>query len=414
MRIPSLFAIASGLATILVLEREDERGDAFAAVLLCVSVTSHPTGLGFLAAAAVVVASRPSPRRWQSSWVVLVPAVLLGAFLVFIQRTVEGGPSTDLADVLVFARDSWTTVTAAVTGLSGVLDAPVHDRLIAEIAALALLGLILVGAALRWRYLRPTFWAAFAGLVTVVVATRLSPGGFIRAPGAPRYLYPEGLLCLWILVELAAAWWDAGTVQVRTGVAGLATVVLLLGLWSNVAELDDASSTVRTSSIISRGQYSAFDLERGRLNPAFRPNPFAPTAGDYLRAAAAYGAVGLPPDELAGAPELEQASADRTLVAALGLRLSRAPAPRRVSCRRSPQVFELKLPGGARAWFEGDRLGEATFTLRRFATIPSARLTPEAGAGSAALRIARDGVNVPWRLQVASDSPVMVCRVPGS
>ena len=68
MRIPSLFAIASGLAAILLLEREAHAATP-AAVLLCVSVTSHPTGLGFLAAAAMLIASGPrrdggSPRGW--------------------------------------------------------------------------------------------------------------------------------------------------------------------------------------------------------------------------------------------------------------------------------------------------------------------------------------------------------------
>ena len=68
-RIPSLIAIASGLAAILLLEREDAGGDAWAAVLLCVSATSHPAGLGFLAAAAACSPSGPrrdagSPPGW--------------------------------------------------------------------------------------------------------------------------------------------------------------------------------------------------------------------------------------------------------------------------------------------------------------------------------------------------------------
>ncbi len=123
--------------------------------------------------------------------------------------------------MLAFAGDSWTMLTAAVSGLSGVLEAPVYDQLLAEAASVALLAVILAGAALRWRRLRPTFWAAVAGLVTLLVATRMSPGGLIRPPDSPRYLYPEAILFLWILVELAAAWRDAGTPRTRTVVAGL-------------------------------------------------------------------------------------------------------------------------------------------------------------------------------------------------
>ena len=45
-------------------------------------------------------------------------------------------------------------------------------------------------------------------------------------PDTPRYLYPETVLFLWILVELAAAWRDAGPARTRTVVAGFATGVL--------------------------------------------------------------------------------------------------------------------------------------------------------------------------------------------
>ena len=71
--------------------------------------------------------------------------------------------------------------------------------------------------------------------------------------------------------------------------------------------------------MIARGQYSAYDLERGRLRPTYAPNPFLPSAGNYLSAAAAYGSIGLSPSELAQASQLERASADRALVGALGL-----------------------------------------------------------------------------------------------
>ena len=407
-RIPSLFAIASGLAAVLLLGRADARGDVMAAVLLCVSVTSHPTGLGFLAAAATLVAFRPSPRRWKSSWVVLIPTGLFGAFLVFYQRTAGNAP--DVLDVLAFARNSWTMLTAAVSGLSGVLEAPVYDRLVAELASTLLLAVILVGAALRWRRLRPTFWAAVAGLVALLVATRLSPGGFIREPDAPRYLYPETILFLWILVELAAAWWDAGTARTRGVVAGFATGVLMLGVWANVAKLEDASALLRTNSMIARGQYGAYELARDRLRPGYTPNPFLPSPGNYLSAAAAYGSIGLDPRELAGASELERASADRALVGALGLELSPAGSgPPVRPCTRSRHFSELELPAGG-AWIGGGQLGDATFTLGRFADPAIAPLTSQVGNGAAAiLRIPPDGAGVPWKLKVASRNPVTVC-----
>jgi hypothetical protein len=77
--------------------------------------------------------------------VVLIPAALVGAFLVFYQRTAN--TSHQISDVLAFGRGSWTMVTAAVSGLSGVLQAPVYDSSLAKIASAGLLALIVVGVA---------------------------------------------------------------------------------------------------------------------------------------------------------------------------------------------------------------------------------------------------------------------------
>jgi hypothetical protein len=370
--------------------------------------------LGFLGAAGVLIAFRPSAQRWRSSWVVLLPVALFGAFLIFYQRTADGAPDPGFSDLLAFASESWTMLTAAVSGLSGVLEAPVYDRSLAQFASLALLAVVVVGASVRRRQLRPTFWAAVAGLVILVVATRMSPGGFIRSPDAPRYLYPETILFLWILVELAGAWHDAGTSRTRTVVAGLATGVLVLGLWSNVAKLQDAGEAARTNSAIFQGQFSAYELERARLMPSYAPNPFFPTAGDYLAAAGAYGSIGLPPRELGQASQLVRASADRAMVGSLGLGLSAArPGRATPPCKSVRRLAELELPAGG-ALIGGGGLADATFTLGRFADVPVARLPPAPVTETAALRIPRDGARIPWRLRVASLKPVSVCALPGS
>ena len=442
-RIPSLFAIASGLGAILALEREDRRGDAIATVLLCVSATSHPTGLGFLAASAILIAFRPSPRRWTTAWVVAVPAALVAAFLLFYQRTADT-PHQGIVDVLSFERASWTMLTAAVSGLSGVLSEPVFNRPLADVASAVLVLVICVGAALRWRQLRPTFWAAAGGLIVLLAATRLSPGGFIRVPDAPRYLYPETILFLWLLIELAAAWRDAGSATVRAAVAGFASVVLLLGLASNVAKLHDAGTALRESSALAQGEYSAYDLERDRVSPDYAPSPFFPTAGDYLAATAAYGSIGLSPRELASASETTRASADRALLGGLGLGLERAPAsppaggprPRIVKLQNGapagrggclvlrpsgagaasasavagqPPLAELALPPRG-VWIGGDALPSARLTIGKFADPPVTMLThPGGGAHAVELRLPSDPAEPPWRLEIGSRKPVTVC-----
>ena len=185
----------------------------------------------------------------------------------------------------------------------------------------------------------------------------------------------------------------------------------MLGLWSNVGKLSDASSAARANSTVAEGRYSAYDLERDRLDPSYTPNSFLPTAGNYLSAATAYGSMGLSPSELSGAAQAARVAADQALAGSLGLALTPAPSGRPPrSCVRGRNFAELELPAGG-AWIGGDGLGDGTFTLGRFADAPSARLMAPAGDATT-LRIPRDGADVPWRLQIASRNPVTVCGLP--
>ncbi len=59
IRMPEQVALVAGLGMLLALERRDLRGDVVACLLLLVSVTSHPLGTAFLAAAAVLIACAP-------------------------------------------------------------------------------------------------------------------------------------------------------------------------------------------------------------------------------------------------------------------------------------------------------------------------------------------------------------------
>jgi hypothetical protein len=186
IRLPSLIAIACGLGAMLALESRRLPLDVLAAVLLCAAVASHPTGIAFTAAAAVVILLSPSPRRWQSAWVFLAPAAVFAAwYLIWRTTTPTVFPNT-ASDVFLFVRQSWVMLTATVTGLSGVLDAPVYRQPVAEVAGALLFALLVFAVALRFRRLPPFFWAALVGLVVLIASTRLSSGGLLRRPHEVR------------------------------------------------------------------------------------------------------------------------------------------------------------------------------------------------------------------------------------
>ena len=73
-----LFAIACGLAALLLLERNDRGGDIGACALLCLGVATYTTGLPFVAGAAVAILLRD--ERWRRIWIVAVPVAIYFAW----------------------------------------------------------------------------------------------------------------------------------------------------------------------------------------------------------------------------------------------------------------------------------------------------------------------------------------------
>jgi len=463
VRIPSLIAVAAGLGALIVLERRDRRGDIVAAILLTASVASHPVGLSFLAGAGVLIVFRPWPQPWRSAWLLAFPAAVFGAWWLFFRA-----PTTDVIfptrpiDIVQFAVDSWTSITAAVSGLAGVLDEPTFDQTIAQIVAAALFASLVVILVMRRFRVPASFWAALTALVVLVGSTRLSPGGFLRSPEEVRYLYPEGVLFLLVLTELAAV------ARVRGWAALALTGVLVLGLVYNVDRLRDGGATVRLNSQEALAQYTVYEMAGSSLREGFKPSDFFPTAGAYADAASRYGSVTEPAAELAAAPAVVRQAADDALAGSFGLALHPAqglgsagsqvprvvhqlgarvvrgqgcirlqpsrpasgvapttvplnPNPsRKAALRRllrgeapparstAPELAELAPPNGGLRLSAPD-ISKTAILVGRFASPPSAQLDRPERAHFGTLRLPADGLTLPWRVIVASSEPVTVC-----
>jgi hypothetical protein len=463
IRIPSLIALAAGLGSVIVLERRDRRGDIAAAVLLSVSVASHPIGLSFLAAAGVLVITRPTPDRWTGLWVVAIPAAVFGAWWLFLRPpTTESFIPTHPSDVVRFTVDSWTSITAHASGLAGVIGQPTFDQKVAQVAAGALFAGVLATAAIWWRRAPSSFWAALVALLVLMASTRLSPGGGLRSPQEVRYLYPEAILFLLVVVETAAL------ARLRTGAALALAGVLLLGFAYNLDQLRGGGGYAREKSQEALGQYSAYEIAGSSLDPSYKPDEFAPSAGEYVKAATAFGAVSDSSTALLSAPPVERQNADAALAGSLGIALTpiakvpRAETPpprlvkslwgqaeRRRGCIRlqpngsgdqappatvplSPNpTAELRLkralrglpstptqtavllaeltapPGGLE--LRAAQISRTAILVGRFAEPPGAQLERPRRGHSGLLRLPSSGLALPWRVTVASNQPVTVC-----
>jgi hypothetical protein len=459
-RMPSLIAVAAGLGALIALEKRNSRGDIVAATLLTASVASHPVGLSFLAAAGVLVVFRPWPQPWRSAWLLAVPAAAFGAWWLFLRA-----PTTDVIfptrpiDVFDFAVDSWISISATVSGLAGILDEPTFDQTLAQIVAAALFASLVVILVMRRGRVPASLWAALVGLVVLVGSTRLSPGGWLRSPEEIRYLYPEAVLFLLVLTELA------GVARVRGWAALAFTGVLVLGLVYNVDRLQDGGALARLDSQRALAQYTVYETAGPSLREDFKPSDFSATAGEYLDAAERYGSVTEPVAELAAAPALVRQAADDALAGSIGLALRPAhglgpPGPqaprliqelggrvvrgqgclrlepsrpasgvatatvpldpnpsKKAAFRRAlrgeapptvPKLAQLAPPSEGLGLSAPD-ISRTAILVGRFASPPTAQLDRPERAHFGTLRLPADGLRLPWQVIVASSVPVTVC-----
>lgn len=429
IRIPSQIALTAGLGMLLALDRRDRRGDLVAMVLLLISLGSHPIGISFAAAAAgmILLSSRDG---WRRLWVVAVPGVLFALWWVFLRPPqlpsfVPNRPD----DVVVFVRQSWTALTAAVSGLFGVVGQPAYQQWPAQIAAVALFALVVTGIAFSLRRLPPMFWAAIVGLVVMMATTRLAPAGFFRVPDESRYLYPEAFFLLLGLGVLA------GAVRLPNWAMWAASAVLLVSLWPNIDRLHDEGRSFAGFAEGYRVAWSAAEIAGPAVQPGFTPDPISPDAREYLAAVGEFGRGGYSSQAIADRSEGLRFAADVNLVAALGLKLVPSAgaqlggSPPRVrgnsesittksGCvsvpgepgtgARAPRSIEFSLPSGG-AWLKVGPLTDASVKLGRFADEPLVPIPLPRGAGATDLRIPPDRASIPWRLLVRSRGPITAC-----
>jgi hypothetical protein len=452
LRIPSLIAIAAGLGTLITLERRSLQSDLTACLLLAISLASHPESVAFAASAMVLVLLRPAPGRWRRSWVFVAPVALFGIWSVWNGQSGGTNPAFDrLSHLPSFAADSFVSTTAAVTGASGLIDGPAFDDALGWIAAGLVVVLVALALILRPKPLTPRFWALLAALVVMLGSTALAPVSAFRTPETARYLYPEAILLLLLLAELASG------LQLSRPMAWIAAVVVAAGLVSNLADLQRDATNLRVVSDVVKAQLGAVDLERGRVDPDFLPllppilaraGPVqlgtAPGAGgqgwlmrasEYFRIARDFESPAYSPEELARRPLETRHAADAVLVRALGLRLE--PAPLRPTSGPMPTVANLARgaakttrscvdlsprdggvqaevsvpPGGV--WLSGTLDSEDQFGIARFSELPTALQRLRRGR-AAYLTIPRDGLPIPWRLSVLSTRRLRVCGLRGA
>ncbi len=404
-------SMVAGLAALIALDREDERGDRLAAVFAVVSLAISSLGLIFLLGLAVDVACGRRPRR-RRLHVVFIP---LAAYLLWWSgwgHTAENEVSVH--NVLHAPEFAFKAAAAGITSLLGLATGdgsePSQPHLIW--GKLILVAAILLIAARVYRERRISKGLAVAlalGLGFWVLA------GFSqdaeRFPTSSRYQYPSAVFLLLIAGEALRG--------LRIPRPALVVAALIAGLAiSGGISLMHREYTERWRPAADAIRYSlaAVDIAGPAAQPDF-PVAFPPAltvpSRDYLHAVDEYGSPAYDEDELRTRPEAERGSADLTLAQALGLALvSPDPTERVIACQ--PLRASAEGATGVTLLHGGFTLSNETAApvevlLGRFATAATVSLGPVPAGLRTALHIPLDNSRRPWKLSLVGEGPVRLC-----
>jgi hypothetical protein len=407
-------SVLTGVAMLLLLEREDARGDALACLMLTLSVLCSSLGVAFIAAAAIDVWQRRRERGWGRAWIALVPLLLYAAWYVGWGHEAEHHLTLD--NVLhspVYMLEGFASSLDSLLGLSTVDVNEVGKPEWGRPLLLAAIALVVYGQLRRPGFPR-RLWPVAGGAVAywLLAGFNYFPG---REPVAGRYGYTGAVFVLLIAADLLR-----GLRITRTALL-VAAAVTVFAVASNLVFLRNGRASLENTSTLTRADAGALVIAERTVDPSFSlmpdvsgtPSFYLVSVAPFLEAVREHGSPGYSPAELEAAPESARRQADVVLAHALPLstvtRLGDYSASGRPGCARLQPGAETPLaPGTTKIEVApGPRAG---FALRRFAQGEySVRAEGAAGGSTTRLTIPSDRAPQPWVLKVEARQTVRVC-----
>jgi hypothetical protein len=417
-------SLAAGIGALLMLEREDRRGDVWACVLVLVSIGFGSFGLSFAVAAFVDICVRHRSRGWGRLWIVFVPGILYLAWYAGWGHDAEH--HLTLHNVLaspVYAFEGMAAGIASLSGLATTGPYGATDPSWGKPLLIALVGLA-IWAQTKRPGISKTFWPMVAvGLsYWLLAAFNFIPG---REASAIRYQYGAAAIVLLVAAELLRNW------RFSSRVLWIGAAATALMIAPNIAQLGSGFDALKDQTVLTRSDTGAIDIARRTVAPSFAltpenagtPSLINVSAANYLPAVEEDGSAGYSPAELAVAAGPGRHWADVVLSQALPLRLvtvegsfaqSRTRAAGCIAVPPDGSVPEVTVGPGRTRILVGEG-GEAQLAMRRFASGEyPVGLPTVPGDSSTSLLVPHDEApEYPWYLHVGATQEVWVCGAGG-
>jgi hypothetical protein len=410
--------IAFGLAMLLVLDREDAKGDGWACAMLVLATLSSTLGLSFIAAAVIdfLLARRRRGRR--RGYVFALPLLLyLGWYAGWGH---DAQHHLTLHNVLASPAYVAEGFAAALAALAGLATVPALGPTSVEWGKPLLVGVVALVAFGQWRRpgLSRRFW-----VVAGAGASYWFLAGFNYIPGreasSGRYIYAGAFFVLLIAAELLVGW------RFSRRALWITAAAALLAIGPNLAQLQGGSDFEREQSVFTRADLAALEISRDTVDPGFTLDPPEVTgtaslalvgAGSYFEAVDRWGSPAYSVAELETAPATGRHFADLVLAAALPISDETTPGLDPAAggaCVTIPpgESATKEVPvGPGRVTVEPAAGPAVPIALRRYATgeFPVALASPEGGT-TTVITIPPDRARNPWYLHVEATQQVRIC-----
>jgi hypothetical protein len=418
-------SLAALLGALLCLDREDERGDRLAALLLFVSLASEGAGVPFTLAVLVELVLTRSTRR--RLWVALVPLALYALWYL-------GYGSSEILSANIRKIPTYDEAIASY-GFAGLFGVVVRLGGALLIAAVLWLGSHL----LRGRRLSPRAIACLLAALGFWTAVALARAQY-NEPQAARYIYPSSLLILLAFVMLAPRLRLTATAAVALG-----ALVAVAG-FANFTPLQQYARERTGLDTLVRAELGAAQIAGPVASPHFVPDarhlPWL-YEGQYLSAVRELGSPAFTPNQILGQSEADREVADSVLLKAEGFPLTQpkaleltAAVPASVAHVTGLLVDHTRVTGtsvgctqltprstsgaamivvapGHQLYLSSHGAGQVAIYARRLARHVAPRplaVLPTAST-PVLMSFPRDASMLPWHVRVEPTKPIDACLV---
>jgi hypothetical protein len=413
--------VVFGLAGLLLLDREDAKGDAWACAMFVLGTISGSLGVCFIAAAFVEVVLQREERGWRRAYVFAVPALVYLAWYAGWGHEAEHHITIhNVLHAPQYVLEGFASSLDSLAGLSTIQANVSGNNDWGRPLVVGAIGLL---AFAQWR--RPgfsrTFWVVTAAAVSywVLAAFDFVPG---REASAARYVYAGALFTLLMIAEVLRKW------PLSRKALWVAAAVAALAIGPNIAQMKEGSSWEKEQSVLTRSDLGALEIARDTVAPTYSLLSVESTgtaslslveASKWFEAVDKWGTPADTPAEIEAEGEGGREHAD--LVLAEALPISTTIAPGGLSAAPPSGAACVTLPGGGASAAKQVPLkpGVTTvevapgaapaITLRRFAAEAFPVVAPGEGGKTTTIEIPADRATQPWYLHVEAGQTTRVC-----